>query len=147
MRITDFLVLVNVLPEVRATDKSRLLRDLSDWAASSCQLDKTVVFEAIVKREELGSTGMGDGVAIPHARVEGIDRPCGLLARLAQPIEFAAIDGKPVDIVFFLLQPVQADGSQLTALASVARKLRDAKAVAKIRAAADRDELYRAITE
>jgi PTS system nitrogen regulatory IIA component len=145
MQVSDFLSPANVHADIRATDKRALLRILSSWAASACQLDRLLVTEAIERREELGSTGLGAGIAIPHARVEGLTRPFGLLARVADPIEFAAIDGKPVDIVFFLLQPAHADGTQLTALASAARKLRDARVAAEIRAAANSAELFRAI--
>jgi len=135
MQISDFLSPANVLPDVRATDKDRLLRDLSKWAASACQLDAALVSREIAKREQLGSTGMGDGIAIPHARIEGLSKPFGLLARLRKPIDFASIDGKPVDIVFFLLLPAKAQGEQLTALASVARKLRDSELISGLRGA------------
>jgi nitrogen PTS system EIIA component len=146
MQISDFLSPANVLPDVRATDKDRLLRDLSKWAASACQLDAALVSHEITKRERLGSTGMGEGIAIPHARFEGLSKPFGILARLRNPIDFASIDGKPVDIVFFLLLPAKAQGEQLTALASVARKLRDSEVASSLRGATDGSEVFRTMT-
>lgn len=145
VQISDFLSPANIHPNVRATDKDRLLLDLSNWAASACQLDAKLVADEIAKREQLGSTGMGEGIAIPHARFEGLIKPFGVLTRLTRPIDFAAIDGKPVDIVFLLLLPAKAQGEQLTALASVARKLRDPKTRSILRGAADNAEIYRAI--
>lgn len=145
MQISDFLSPANVHADIRATDKKSLLRSLSSWSASACQLDPALVTEAIEKREELGSTGLGAGIAIPHARVEGLQRPFGVLARLAKPIDFAAIDGEPVDVVLLLLLPVRAAGEQLTALACAARKLRDADVTSRIRATANAAEIYHAI--
>jgi PTS system nitrogen regulatory IIA component len=146
MQISDFLSQANVLPNVRAADKDRLLLDLSKRAASACQLNPVLVIDEITKRERLGSTGMGDGIAIPHARIEGLSKPFGVFARLTRSIDFAAIDGEPVDIVFFLLLPTKAQGEQLTALASVARKLRDSEVISSLRGAADGSEIYRVVT-
>jgi PTS system nitrogen regulatory IIA component len=146
MQISDFLSPANVLPDVRATDKDRLLRDLSKWAASACQLDAKLVSHEIAKREQLGSTGMGEGIAIPHARIEGLSKPFGLLARLRKPIDFASIDGKPVEIVLFLLLPAKAQGEELTALASVARKLRDSELISRLRGATDGPDVFRTMT-
>jgi PTS system nitrogen regulatory IIA component len=98
------------------------------------------------KREELGSTGVGNGVAIPHARFNQIDRPFGMLFRLRQPIEFEALDGKPIDIVFLLLLPESAKGEQLSALACVARKLRNPAVAAALRKALNATETFRVLT-
>jgi PTS system nitrogen regulatory IIA component len=146
MDIKDFLAPDDVICDVRAADKERLLRALSQRAAAALHLDAALVAGEIAKREELGSTGMGAGIAIPHARIGGLTRPFGLLARLAKPIAFAAIDGQPVDIVFLLLLPLTSGGEQLPALACVARKLRDSDVAARLRSAADSREIYRAIT-
>ena len=97
--------------DVRANDKSRLLRELSDKAAAG--LKEEEVFEQIVKREALGSTGVGNGVALPHSRIGGLRSPFGLLARLRQPVDFEAIDEQPVNIVFLLLLPEGADNNAL----------------------------------
>ena len=145
MQITDFLSPDDTLCDVRAADKGRLLRDLTGRAANALRLDPAALADAIAQRERLGSTGMGDGIAIPHARIAGLSKPFGLLARLRRAIDFAAIDGEPVDIVFLLLLPSAAHGEQLTALASVARRLRDTQVTADLRDAADGAALYRAI--
>jgi len=103
MKISDFLSPADVMIDVRANDKSRLLRELSDKAAARTGLKEDEVFEQIVKREALGSTGVGNGVALPHSRIGGLRSPFGLLARLRQPVDFEAIDEQPVNIVFLLL--------------------------------------------
>jgi PTS system nitrogen regulatory IIA component len=144
MEIRDFLSPDNALINVRAPDKTRLLQDLAARAATALNLDANLVSVELLKREALGSTGTGDGVAIPHARIPDVKKPFGMLVRLRHTIDFDAIDGKPVDIVFLLLLP-QSQGDPLNALASVARKLRDPEAVRLIRNAADDAELYDAI--
>jgi nitrogen PTS system EIIA component len=144
MEIRDFLSPDDALLKVRAPDKTRLLQDLAARAASALNLDPNLVAVELLKREALGSTGTGEGVAIPHARIPDLTRPFGILVRLKNPIDFDAIDGKPVDIVFQLLLP-QSQGDQLNALASVARKLRNPEALRRLRNAADAAELYRAI--
>ena len=145
MQIADFLSPDDTLCDVRAADKDRLLRELTGRAANALRLDAAVLADAIAQRERIGSTGMGDGIAIPHARIADLSKPFGLLARLRRAIDFAAIDGQPVDIVLLLLLPSAAHGEQLTALASVARRLRDAQVTADLRDAADGAALYRAI--
>jgi PTS system nitrogen regulatory IIA component len=147
MEIRDFLSPADIMIGVRASEKTRLLRQLSAQAASELGLDSDEVSEQIAKREELGSTGVGNGVALPHARLRGLKAPFGLLARLRQGIDFAAIDDQPVDIVFLLLLPETGDGAQLNALASVARVLRDPEALRRLRRASDNEALYRAIAE
>jgi PTS system nitrogen regulatory IIA component len=143
MEINDFLSPADVLVGVRAADKVRLLQDLSRRAAESLKIDGDVVAREVLKREELGSTGTGGGIAIPHARIGEVKRPFGVLARLRKAIPFDAIDGKPVDVVFLLLLPTAADGEQLNALASVARKLRNPKLVENLRRADGDAEAYR----
>ena len=101
--------------------------------------------EVLLKREDLGSTGIGKGVAIPHVRLPDVPRPYGLLARLRQPIEFDAIDGQAVDIVFVLLLPANAESAQLGALALVARTLRPPENLVRLRSAKTASELYAAI--
>jgi PTS system nitrogen regulatory IIA component len=147
MKISDFLSPADIMLDVRAKDKSRLLRQLSARAATEVGLNADEVSEQITKREELGSTGVGNGVALPHARLRGLKVPFGLLARLRQGIDFAAIDDQPVDIVFLLLLPETADGAQLNALACVARAMRDPETLQRVRAAADREALFRAIAD
>src|SRR5437867_4078837 len=103
MNITEFLSPADALVDVAASDKPRLLRELADRAAAALGMPADKISEELSKREALGSTGTGGGVAIPHARIEGLKRPYGLLVRLKQKVDFTAIDGKPVDLVFLLL--------------------------------------------
>jgi PTS system nitrogen regulatory IIA component len=147
MQIGDFLVPQNVMLDVRASDKAELLRQLCSKAAAQAKLDPETVSAAIEKREALGSTGVGNGVALPHARVPGLNAPFALFARLRNTIDFEAIDEEPVDIVLLLLLPETANGDQLNALACVARALRRPEALERIRAARDGKAAYQAITE
>jgi PTS system nitrogen regulatory IIA component len=147
MKISDFLSPSNVALEVYARDKSDLLRELSSRAASALKLPVGVVVNEIKRRDELGSTGIGRGVAMPHARFREVRKAFGLLVRLKQPIEFEAIDGQPVDIVFLLLLPASSQLDQLNALAAVARKLRDSNVLRKLRAATSPTAFYQHVTD
>jgi PTS system nitrogen regulatory IIA component len=142
MKISDLLSPSDVMIEVRASSKALLLRDLAANAAASLGLPVDHVAPYLLKREDLGSTGIGKGVAIPHARLSGLQRPFGLLAKLSQPIEFNAIDGQAVDIVFVLLLPAAVEGEALGALALVARTLRPPETLARLRAAKTASNLY-----
>ena len=146
MKIKDFLSASNVAIDVRASDKASLLQELAARAASALGLSAKAVANEIEKRDELGSTGIGDGVSIPHARFREIEKPFGLLVRLKQPIEFDAIDGQPVDIVFLIVLPAASQLDQLNCLAAVARKLRDREVLRKLREAADAAALYIVVT-
>lgn len=143
MDIVDFLSLNDAVVNVRAPDKARLLKELCHRAAATLDLGSDHIADQILRREELGSTGVGGGVAIPHARVREIKKPFGMLARLSRPIDFGAIDGEPVDLVFLLLLPTEHAGEQLNALAAVARKLRNAETLEELRRAPDASALYR----
>jgi PTS system nitrogen regulatory IIA component len=145
MEIKDFLSPTDTIVDVRASDKAGLLQELSRQAAASLNLRADLISGDILKREDLGSTGMGNGVAIPHARIPNLKKPFGILARLRKPIDFDAIDSQPVDLVFFLLLPVASGSDQLNALACVSRKFRDAETVRCLRRATDGAELYRAM--
>jgi nitrogen PTS system EIIA component len=145
MKISDLLSPTDVMIDVRASNKRLLLQDFAARAASSLGLRVDQVAPSLLKREELGSTGIGRGVAIPHARLPNLQRPFGLLARLKQPIEFDAIDGQAVDIVFVLLLPAAAENGQIGALALVARALRPPENLDRLRAAKNASELYSAI--
>ena len=127
MKISDFLSPTQVMIDVRARSKGRLLEQLSTEAAAEAGLAADEVVREIAKREELGSTGVGNGVALPHARLQSLKSPFGLFARLRHPIDFDAIDGEPVDIVVLLLIPEASDSAKGNALACVARALRDAE--------------------
>lgn len=145
MKISDFLSSENVFIDLRASNKRLLLQEMAGKAALWLKLSLDEIFPELLKREDLGSTGMGGGVAIPHARLQAINRPFGMLAKLKTPIDFAAIDGQPVDIVFLLLLPTTAEAGQLDALASVARKIRTSEDLAQLRRAGSAVELYSAI--
>jgi len=147
MKISDFLSPTDVALDVRESDKARLLQQLSRQAAAKVGLSANEVCTQIIKREELGSTGVGNGVALPHARLQGLTTPFGVFARLRHGIDFEAIDSQPVNIVFLLLLPDGTGASQLNALASVARALRDPETLQRIRSAADRDSLFQAIVD
>jgi nitrogen PTS system EIIA component len=145
MKISDLLSPADVLFDVRASNKRALLQELAAKSADSAGLAADQVTSQLLKREELGSTGIGRGVAIPHARLPGLPRPFGLLARLRQPIEFDAIDGEKVDIVFVLLLPAAAETEALGALALVARTLRSPENLARLRTAKNAPELFAAM--
>ena len=136
MDITDLIDSSRVIFAARASDKEQLLRDFAARAAVLLNLEARTIFDALNAREELGSTGLGDGFALPHARVEGLDHFFGMFARLNRPINFDAIDGKPVDLVFLLLIPPTAGSEHLGTLAAVARHLRDQEFTARLRRAA-----------
>ena len=118
MDIKDFLIPADAMVDLRAPDKARFLQDLAERAAASLELDADRIAKAILAREELGSTGMGGGVAIPHARLPDLKMPFGILACTKRPIAFDAIDGAPVDVIFFLLLPADPAPEHLHALAS-----------------------------
>ena len=152
MEIRDFLSPDRTVTALRVSDKNRLLLDLAQRAATILGLPAEQVSAALLKREELGSTGTGAGVAIPHARLPGIGKPFGLLvrldkARLDKAIDFDSVDGRKVDVVFVLLLPASAQGEQLNALAAAARALRDPDTIRKVRGAVDGAALYRAVIE
>jgi nitrogen PTS system EIIA component len=147
MKITDILSPDDVLIGVRAINKRQLLKELAAKAAISVGLGVDQVSPYLLKREELGSTGVGGGIAIPHARLPDLQRPFGLLAKLKKPMEFDAIDGMAVDIVFLLLLPSNAENEQLRALALVARALRSSETLARLRRAKDAAVLYSTMTQ
>ena len=146
MKIPDLLSSADVMIDIRAPNKSALLRELADKAAASLKLAVEQVAALLLKREDLGSTGIGRGVAIPHARLPELHRPFGLLAKLKQPIEFDAIDGQAVDLVFLLLLPAATENGQLGALALVARTLRPPEMLVRLRRARTVSEIYSAVT-
>lgn len=146
MKMTDFLSPDRVIADLRVSDKRRLLDELALRSAKAAQLGSEVIAEALATRERLGSTGMGAGVAIPHARLPSLAEPIGFFARLRAPVEFDAVDGRPVDLVFLLLLPFRAGGDPLNALACVARRLRDEQAAVALRGARDARGLYALLT-
>ena len=146
MKIKEFLSPSDVLIDFRARDKLGLLRDLSSRAASAQKMPADAVAHESVKRDELGSTGIGRGVCMPHARLRAVNEPYGLLTRLRYLIDFDAVDGQLVDIVFLLLLPASSQLDQLHALAAAARKLRETELLHNLRAAATGAEMFAVIT-
>ena len=131
-----------VLASVKASGKKALLAELAARAASMLKLDERRLFDRLLERERLGSTGIGGGIAIPHGRMSSLSEPRGLFARLAHPIDFDSIDERPVDIVFLLVAPEGAGADHLKALARIARMLRDHELANKLRDARDAEAIY-----
>lgn len=141
MNLSEFIDFTSIRTKLSAGNKRQLLQMLGQVASQKLGLEPGVVVDAILEREKLGSTGFGGGVAIPHGKVEGLDRIYGLVARLDEPVDFEAIDRMPVDLVFFLLSPPDAGADHLRALAAISRLVRQDTAMEKIRGARDRDAL------
>jgi nitrogen PTS system EIIA component len=146
MKVSDFLSAADVTIDAAFADKQKLLEELARRAAPRVDLDPLLILAELEKREELGSTGMGGGVAVPHARFHQLRKPFGMLVRLKKPIGFDAVDGKPVDTIALLLLPDARQGEQLGALACIARKLRDPLVMKALRKARDGAEIYRSLT-
>ncbi|MDV3257719.1 MAG: PTS sugar transporter subunit IIA [Sphingomonas sp.] len=141
MQLSDFLDFEAIRVDLSASNKRQLLNQLAQIAASRLSIDPSDIADAIGERERLGSTGFGDGVAIPHGKLAGLDRVYALVARLATPIDYKAIDGREVDLVFLLLSPPDAGAEHLKSLAAVSRLVRHAGVVEKLRGARTRDAL------
>jgi PTS system nitrogen regulatory IIA component len=141
MPVSDIIAPDQVVVGLRVADKAQLLRELARRAASALSLDQRTVLDALQAREALGSTGLGKGFALPHARLDGLSEYFALFVRLARPIDFAAIDDRPVDLVILLLTP--ANGSQhLATLAALSRPLRDPAFVQRLRDAPDASAVH-----
>ncbi len=145
MQISEFLQPENVVLDLSLPSKERLLQDLADRAAKALGLSDAAIFTALSSREQLGSTGLGRGVAIPHATITGIEKPFGLLARLNRPVDFEAIDEAPVDVVFLLLNPAGNSSTALKALSCMARTLRDSDVMKLVRSAPEARTVYERI--
>jgi PTS system nitrogen regulatory IIA component len=147
MTLADFIAPEAVLPSLSAENKKQLLAALSGRAAELCGLQERDIFDVLLQRERLGSTGLGQGVAIPHGKIPGLNRLVGLFARLAEPIDFDAIDAEPVSIVVLLLAPEGAGADHLKALARTSRLLRDRQSVNKLKSSSDAEALYAVLTQ
>lgn len=132
---------------MKASGKKALLSELASKAATLFGLDERRLFDRLLERERLGSTGIGGGIAIPHGRMAALTKPMGVFARLGQPVDFDSIDERPVDTVFLLLAPEGAGADHLKALARVSRLLRDRSLVEKLRATESADALYALLVE
>jgi len=147
MEIADLLSPDAVLAHVKATTKKQVLQEMAHKAALLTKLPERRIFDTLVEREKLGSTGMGQGIAIPHGRIPGIEKMTGLFAQLDHPVDFDSMDDQPVDLVFLLLAPEGAGADHLKALARVSRLLRNQAVCEKLRAAPQAATLFALLTE
>jgi nitrogen PTS system EIIA component len=142
MNFNDVCPIVDAITDLPLYGKKEVLRDLAHRAALVLNVEDDIVFNALLKREELGSTGVGNGVAIPHVRLEQVKKPFAILVRLREPIDFNSVDGQRVDLVCLVLLAKGNEGVQLAALASVARRLRTPRILHDLRRAPNRVVLY-----
>jgi PTS system nitrogen regulatory IIA component len=147
MEIADLLTPDSVIANLRVANKKQALQELAKRAAPLVGVAERRVFEVLVERERLGSTGLGMGIAIPHGKLNELSRLHGLFARLDKPIDFAAIDDRPVDLIFVLLAPEAAGADHLKALARVSRLLRSATVCEKLRGTDKPEALYALLTD
>jgi PTS system nitrogen regulatory IIA component len=147
MQLSEIIEVKGILPALKVTNKRQLLQELAHQAAKRTKLDSRQIFDALLHRERLLSTGLGQGTAVPHGKFAGLDRVHGFFARLVAPVDFESVDEQPVDLVFLLLSPESAGGDHLTALARVSRVFRDPATVQKLRGTEDASGLYAILTE
>ncbi len=146
MEINDLLVPEGVVADLKTTSKKQALQDLAKRAAEVSGLHVRAIFDVLMERERLGTTGVGNGIAIPHGKLPNLDRLHGLFARLENPIDFQAIDERPVDLIFVLLAPETAGADHLKALARISRLLRDQTVCEKLRGTDNAEALYAILT-
>lgn len=147
MNIVDILNVDGIIPRLNAGSKKQALQELSKRAAQMTGVGERQIFDVLLERERLGTTGVGHGIAIPHGKLPQIDRLYGLFGRLETPIDYDSIDEEPVDLIFLLLAPEGAGADHLKALSRVSRLLRDRTVCEKLRGTADRDGLYALLVE
>jgi len=141
MQLAEFLDFDAIKTSLPGGNKRSLLQQLANLSAQRLGLDTAAVLASLMEREQLGSTGFGQGVAIPHGKIDGLNRIYGLFVRLGEPVDYKAIDGRPVDLVFLLLSPLDAGAEHLKALAAISRVTRHAATLEKMRGARSRDAL------
>jgi len=147
MPLSDFLTPEAVIPALRVNGKKQALQELSERAAEVSGLTAREIFDSILQRERLCSTGVGDGIAIPHGKLVKCPRIFGVFARLDRAIDFEALDGLPVDLVFLLVAPESAGADHLKALAAIARVLRNPTLATQLRATRDASALFSVLTQ
>ncbi|HVO14797.1 MAG TPA: PTS IIA-like nitrogen regulatory protein PtsN [Alphaproteobacteria bacterium] len=147
MEVADLLSPEGVIPNLRVTSKKQALQELARRAAELSGASERAIFDVLLERERLGTTGVGNGIAIPHGKLPGLTRLYGMFARLEQPIPFEAIDEQPVDLIFLLLAPEGAGADHLKALARVSRLLRDRGICDKLRGTDKADAIYALLTD
>ncbi|HZU88853.1 MAG TPA: PTS IIA-like nitrogen regulatory protein PtsN [Stellaceae bacterium] len=142
MDIADLITPRSVIAQLRVTGKKQALQELAKRAATMTGMAERAIYDVLVERERLGTTGIGNGIAVPHGKLKGLARLYGIFARLERPIPFEAIDEQPVDLIFALLAPEDAGADHLKALARVSRLLRDRRMCEKLRGTDNADALY-----
>jgi PTS system nitrogen regulatory IIA component len=142
MPTTDLVAPNAIIPALKVNGKKQALQEIAAKAAELIGQNDRAILEILLQREKLGSTGVGNGVAIPHGKLGKLNKVFGLFARLERPVDFEALDGQPVDLVFLLLAPEGAGADHLKALARVARLLRDPEVARKLRESRDAEALY-----
>jgi PTS system nitrogen regulatory IIA component len=147
MDLSDVITPEAILPSLKANSKKQVLQAIAEKAASMTGVEERDIFDTLNKREKLGSTGVGGGIAIPHGKLAKLDHIFGMFARLPKPIDFEALDETPVDLIFLLLAPESAGADHLKALARVARLFREPGIAGKLRASSDASALYAVLTE
>ncbi len=147
MEITDLIEPQSVIANLHATSKKQALQELAQRAAEITGQQERVVFDVLLERERLGTTGVGNGIAIPHGKLPDLERLYGLFARLEKPVNFDSIDEQPVDLIFLLLAPVSAGADHLKALAQVSRLLRGKTVCEKLRGTDSPEALYALLTD
>jgi len=147
MEIFQLLSPDGVIANLKANSKKQALQELSARAAKITGQHERAIFDTLLERERLGTTGVGNGIAIPHGRLPGLDKLYGLFARVERPIDFDSIDEMPVDLIFLLLAPESAGADHLKALARVSRLLRDKAVCEKLRGAESADAIYALLTD
>ena len=147
MEIVDLLAPEGVIADLKVTSKKQALQELSRRGAKLIEAKERDIFDILLEREKLGTTGVGNGIAIPHGKLPAIDRLHGLFARLEKPVDFDSIDERPVDLIFLLLAPEAAGTDHLKALAKVSRLLRDISVCDKLRGSDNADALYALLTD
>lgn len=146
MDIADLITPLSVVAQLRAANKKSALQELAKRAAALTGQAERTIYDVLLERERLGSTGIGMGVGIPHGKLPGLTKLCGIFARLERPIPFEAIDDQPVDLIFLLLAPEGAGADHLKALALVSRLLRDRAVCEKLRGTDNADALFALLT-
>ncbi len=147
MDLGDLITPESVIPSLRAQSKKQLLQEVALHASKITNIDQRKIFDTLLQRERLGSTGIGQGIAIPHGKLPNLDRIVCFFVRLEHPIEFDSIDDQPVDLIFLLLAPESAGADHLKALARISRLLREPAAIEKIRTSENSSSLFAVLTE
>ncbi len=147
MPLTDLVVQSAIIPALKVNGKKQAMQEIAAKAAELTGQGEREILEILLQREKLGSTGVGNGVAIPHGKLSKLNNLFGLFARLERPIDFEALDNEPVDLIFLLLAPEHAGADHLKALARISRLLREPSTIERLRASRDRAALYSVLTE